>query len=213
MRQSALGKIHKIFLYSVNAFKYKEGIIAIEKIISHDKRFYENVKLLYDLGLLYDHYAMQQKNNLLRLRYENKALVLYQKAILLDKEAPIAWWSIGRIWWHRKNKKSIFFAKKAYNLIKKTRSSERGLYAQAIGLCYESIKEYKKAEYWLKKGVSLSKDLGVYVNLLQFYQLHKKTLPHSYLERAQMLFKKEKSIFKKTPWGEKIKTLIESFEK
>lgn len=205
--------IKKIFEEATNNFKYKWGVQKIEKKLKQNKALITNNNLC-DLGHLYDHLALQQKKTALRKKYENQALRLYRRALKINLKSYRATWGIGRIWWHRNNKKAIPYALKAYHLRKRAKK-DAGLYAQAIGLVYQSLKNYKRAEYWLLRGAKENKkDFGVYLNLVAFYRLigdFKKA--QKYALGLKELYNKESSKFKKTAWGKIIKQIIKNSDK
>lgn len=205
-------EIFKIFVDASNNFRYKNGIKLIEQILTKHPYLSKSVSVLCQLGLLYDHLAMQQKSKQLRKKYEQQAINVYKKGVRIDPKSPGAWWGLGRVWWHRKSKRSIPYAKKAYQLIKakKKRSNEIGLYAQTVGLCYEAIGDYKNAELWLKKGLENNKtDISLYINMLQFYVLHPSKLKNIPLlkKKVKKMLQNESPSFRKSAWGLKIKKL------
>ena len=202
--------LDKIFYDAVNNQKYRVAIRIFERNQRLNPLSSRNEKFLTRLGLLYDHLALKEKSRSRRTRLEKKALRLYRRALRQNPNSPSATWGIGRVLWHRKSRKAILFAKRAYLLSKKY-GKEVGLYAQNIGLVYKSLQDNRKAELWLLKGMRYSpKDWGVYVNLVNFYLNTKKDSQSAekYAKALEKKFKKELPSLRKSKWGQTILGLI-----
>lgn len=207
-----LDKLNKIFERAMTNYKYEWGIKKIEKLLRNRPNFI-NEDILCKLGVLYDHFALNQKPGF-KKKYENKAIKLYQQALRINPKSSRAIWGIGRVWLHRQNKRAIPYALKAYHL-KKATKKDIGLYGQHIGLIYEALGDYKKAEYWLLKGMRESrKNFRSYLNLVIFYRFIKKfDKAKKYAYYAERLYEKEPNDFKKTKDGKKIKEFILNADK
>jgi len=208
-------ELERLFKKYADNFLYKEGIKEFEKILNYypyknNKEIYEY--LLIKLGFLYDHLALKDKKN--RKEFENKALKFYKKVLGKNKNSIDAIWGIGRVWWHRNDKKAIDYAKKAYQLAKNIEPNHY-LRIQNIGLVYESLGDYKKAEKWLLKGIEKKpEDFSPYLNLVVFYRLIKDfDKSKKYAKELERLYKKEPYNFRKTNWGKIIKEVIEKADR
>ncbi len=165
-------------------------------------------EILCKLGLLYDHWALRESPPE-RRELEGKALILYRKILRLDPDSSRAWWGMGRVWWHRRSRKALPYALKAYRLKKRSRESV-GLYPQHIGLIYESLNDHRKAELWLQRGARENPgDYGSYLNLVVFYRARNKDeKAERYALRLKELFAREPRSFRMTPWGKRISKVI-----
>ncbi len=200
-------KLLQIYSRAVNSFKYREGVIKIEKALRQRPDLADE-EVLCKLGLLYDHWALKQ-SEIKRRELEDKALALYRRALRLNPDSARAWWGMGRVWWHRKNRKALTFALKAYR-IKKRKKEPVGLYPQHIGLIYEFLNDHRKAERWLLRGARENPgDYGSYLNLVVFYNARndvKQAGRHAM--KLKELFAKEPHGFRATPWGKRINKII-----
>ncbi len=201
-----------VFDSYTNTYKYADGVKKFEKYFSKHLTVFDE-ELMCKFGLLYDHYALQMKNQKARRDLERKALKIYHLVLKKYPHSHKALWGIGRVWWHRKNKRAIFYVQQAYKFAQKR--GKKGIYTQNVGLVYESLREYKKAEQWLKKGLREDeKNWGVYVNIVNFYRLtnqFKKS--RRYAPIGMRLFQKDTTAsFKKTPWGKKVRELFANSE-
>lgn len=187
--------------------EYDVAIKAIEKILS--KNSTERTEdALQKLGFLYDHAALRQ-STIKKKQLEEKAISLYQEVLAINPQSYRALWGIGRVWWHRKNKKAISYALKAYHLKRKLKKKS-GLYPQNIGLIYEALGNMRRAEYWLLRGLKENKkDFGSYLNLVVFYRFVKKfDKAKKYAKQLEFHFKRTPKKFQDTPWGKKINEVI-----
>jgi len=205
--------INNIFTSSTNNFKYAEGIRKLEAL-SKKYPALNSEDLLCKLAFLYDHLALREKNEKRRKADENIALRLYHRVLRLNPESSRATWGIGRVLWHRNDKRAIKYALRAYRLCKKLGKPVR-LYAQNIGLIYEAIENFRRAEYWLLRGAQENRrDFGSYLNLVVFYRLvHKFDKAIKWSKQLEKLYLKESGSFKNTPWGKKIAEVIKDANK
>ncbi len=204
-----LSNIDRIFSRVADSFNYSEGIKEIESIIKRNPEFLNRENVLLKVGMLYDHFATQQRSLQKRNIIEKKALAFYQSALKINPKSHGATWGIGRVWWHRKSKKAISYAKRAY-LLAKQNGMDAGIYAQNVGAVYRAIGNLKRSEFWLIKGAKESPtDWGVYLNLISFYKsigrVNKASL---YRGKLKFFFDKESKKKKDTKWGKMIKEII-----
>ena len=208
-------KIEEIFRAAANNYRYKWGIQQLEKLGRKNREMTRNYFFLCHLGLLYDHLALKKKGQE-RKKLEDKAIKFYQKAIKINPKFPGAVWGIGRVWWHRKSKKAVQYAKRAFRLAK-TSDLPAGLYAQGVGLAYKALGDYKKSEWWFIKGIKEDPDdWGVYVNPALFYKNVKKDKRRvlMYTKKLEKLFQKSPRSVKETLWGKTIaKDIIREIKK
>lgn len=197
--------IEKYFYSASNNLRYRQGIVALENLSRKNSYVSNNELFLCRLGLLYDHLALRCKKDK-RLLYEKTAINLYKKAKKTNPDSYRATWGIGRIWWHRNNRKALQYAKEARRLAKKT-ATKTPIYTQNVGLVYESLKDYKNAEKWLLRGMKENqKDWGVYINLVTFYRLSENFQEAvKYANKLRKFIQKEPSSFRKTKWWAIIK--------
>lgn len=197
--------IEKHFYAASNNLRYRWGIAALENLSRKNSCVSNNELFLCRLGLLYDHLALRCKKDK-RLFYEKMAMNLYKKAKKINPDSYRATWGIGRIWWHRNNRRALQYAKEARRLAKKTRA-KTSIYTQNVGLVYESLKDYKNAEKWLLRGMKENpKDWSVYINLVTFYRLSKNFQKAiKYAGKLEGLMQREPASFKKTKWWRIIK--------
>ncbi len=202
--------VENIFRKYSDSFEYKRGVVELRRILKKNSKLI-NPKSLSRLGFLYDHLVLQQKSKSSRKKLEDKALSLYRQALRLNPNFTGAVWGIGRVWWHRRSNKAIPYALRAYKLYKKE-GGKGGLYAQNVGLVYESLGIYREAEKWLLKGLAENdKDFGVYLNLVVFYRLtHKFTKAKFFSKKLDQLYREEPYKFRRTPWGRRIQDVIKN---
>ena len=201
-------RLEEIFLEASDNFKYTWGIKEFDKILDRYSEV-KNEKILYRLGQLYDHLAMKDEEN--KEKHEKKALNIYNKILEINPESQKATWGIARVYWHRFSEEAVPYAKKAYKLAKKNKD-KYGLYAQHIGLVYESLENYNKAEKWLKKGLELEPDnWEMYLNLLVFYRLISDFEKSKEIaKKLNKLYKKEPQEFRNSAWGRRIQKAIDN---
>jgi len=188
-------QIDDIFQKSITRHRYSLGISQILHLLEKAKEEKPSSKTLYQLGFLFDHVALRRKNAKERHVYETKALSYYRHALKLDPRDPFAVWGIGRVWWHREDKRSLLYAKKAYSLAK-TQRCDFGPFAQNIGVIYEELlRRYTLAEKWYLRALKEEqrKTAWSYVNLIQLYTKLGK------LKQAKKLAEKASILLKKTP--------------
>ena len=163
-------KIYTIFKEANLNFRYGWGVEKIEKEVKTNPELLENERVLTWLGFLYDHLALRKKGKQ-KKACEDKAIRLYRKALKINPDSINAIWGIGRVWWHRNNKKALIYAFKTYRLHKKLRKGKGSSFAQNIGVIYETLGNERRAEYWLKRGLGEEKNnWGPYFNIIRFYR-------------------------------------------
>lgn len=197
----------KAFDDALSCYTYGSGIKALEQLSRRYPALKKDPENLVNLGLLYDHAAMNAKGSNASL--EKNARFYYQEALKIDRRFYSAWWGLGRIYWHNKDRRALPLALKAYRLSKNARSSDAGQYAQNIGLIYKAIGNAPRAEYWLKRGTEESrKEWGVYYNLMRFYLEGKpnKQKAKELARKVRALLKKEK---RSSPWLRDVRNLTE----
>lgn len=211
-----LADIFRRAIFGRGQKRYDIAIKNAEQIL---KRFpkLKTQRNLNDLGLVYDHAALFKINKVQKRRYEEKALKLYKKILYLDSNSiyvPYAVWGIGRVWWHRKNRKAIKYAIRAAELMKQI-TGKAGLMISNIGAVYEELGDLKEAETWYKKGVKeSSKELGAYLNLVDFYYKTKNfSLVKKYIPKLYETYDLQTRNFKDTAWGKRVMRKIIKYEK
>lgn len=204
-----LSNIDRIFSRAADSFSYWEGIKQIERLIKRNPKLLDSENVLLKMGMLYDHFAMQSQSMQKRKIFEKKALNFYQSALKINPKSHGAVWGVGRVWWHRKSKKAISYAKQAY-LLAKQNGANAGAYAQNVGAAYRAIGNLKRSEFWLIKGAKESpKDWSVYLNLISFYKSNGDVNKISiYKKKLNLLFGKEPPEKQETQWGKIIKKMI-----
>lgn len=202
-----IAEFEKIFEKASNNFRYQWGAAVFEKFFKEHPKFFHE-KLLCRLGLLLDHLALKTPRH--RRHYERKALQIYRRVLKLKSNSYRATWGIGRVWWHRRSRRALPYARKAFHLAKKENKATRGMYAQQVGLVYESLGDFKNAERWLFKGLRENPtDWGLHLNLVVFYRYVREfEKAKRFATRLQKLFKKTSSQFRRTAWGRKITQVI-----
>jgi len=203
----------EIFNRATYKGKYKNAVLEMERLIKK----YPNEKssiVFYQMGFLYDHLALNQKGKMQRLS-EERALQSYKKSLEYDPNNYFSIWGIGRVWWHRKDKRAIGYAKQAYKMAKKI-SKEGGAFAQSVGVVYEVLDNDKRAEYWYLKSVKEEKRKasGSYANIIEFYKKkgNIKEVRH-YAKKMEKLYARESEDFKKTSFGKHLLKILNSVKK
>ncbi|KKS39878.1 MAG: hypothetical protein UV04_C0034G0003 [Candidatus Gottesmanbacteria bacterium GW2011_GWA2_42_16] len=129
----------------------------------------KNEQTLSKLGFLYDHLAFFSKNKILQPKYEQEALRLYNQALKYNPDSVSAIWGIGRIWWHRKNKKAIKYARRAARLAVK-QDPELSVMYMNLAVVYETLGNLKRAEYWYRYVLKKEPNFfGAYYGLAEMY--------------------------------------------
>lgn len=205
-------KLESIFKRATDNFRYRWGVSAFEKFLARHPSFFHE-KSLCRLGLLYDHLALRESRR--RRYYEEKALKIYRRVLRRVPNSYRATWGIGRVWWHRKNRKALPYARKAFLLARKENKATRGMYAQQVGLVYESFDDFKSAERWLLRGLrEHPTDWGLYLNLVVFYRYTRKfEKAKRFAGQLEKLFKKTSPQFRRTAWGKKIAQVIQEADR
>lgn len=190
------------------------GIKRFESLLNKYPEFRKNESVLHRLGLMYDHVFL--KDPAKQKPYEDKAISIYKAILKINPDSYKATWGIGRVWWHRKNKKALPYVLAAYDLIKKVKdpAAPKGLYTQNVGMIYEMLGDMRNAEQWYKKGIKVTpEDWGVYLNVIGFYNRQKnpaKAKP--FLPKYAQLLKKEPKEFFDTAWGKQVLNIIKDTE-
>ena len=201
-----------VFQDSAHNKKYSLGIRKFENLFKKYPEAEEDDVVLSRLGLMHDHLA--QKYPKKRIKYENRALGLYNKALKFHPDSHNATWGIGRVWWHRKSKKALPYALKALRLAKKA-NAPIGIYTSNVGLVYKFIGDNKMAEKWFLKAIKVEPDnWGPYLNLITSYRQNgniEKT--KKYLLKFEKLVKKEDSWFLNTVWGKQVLGVVKDLKR
>lgn len=213
--KSSLKKIYEDAMANAG---YQRAIKTFEKYrktsdLDNDLRYY--------LGTLYDHQAQwmrRKKTNSHKddfSRYfkledkkisecEKRAFILYRGILKRDPKYYWAFQGISRVL-HSKGqfKKALAYALKAYRLQRKT--GDKG--SLGIGLLFEQLKNFKKAEYWWLKELHDKgrKNFSANLNLLFFYNRqcrYKEAVKYANIIRS--LFKEKPSDFRNSQWGQTI---------
>lgn len=166
--------------------KTKKYLFKISGDAMANKRYYQAIRIFekykrtcefsrdeeYRLAMLYDHVSIMGKaRNKNSSRYLQKAEDIYRKLIAYHPNFLHGWYGLGRVYKIRGDYKNALRCQlKAYKLMLRQPRLERG--ALAIGLTFEAMGNYKKAEAWYKKELhDLSKnDFGATLNLFVFYK-------------------------------------------
>lgn len=205
-------QINEILRSAIAKRTYRSGIVQIQQILKKEGVKKPNSKTLYQLGFLSDHVAFfQEKNPVAQRIYEQQALSYYRHALKLDPRDPAAIWGIGRVWWHRKDKRALFYAKKAYQLAKSGKY-DFGPFGQHIAFIYEQLfKKYALAERWHLRALREERKRTVwsYANLIQFYtNLRKDDQARQLAKKMDALFQKESSEFQTSLSGKMLSKII-----
>ncbi|HDQ16810.1 MAG TPA: hypothetical protein ENN31_01660 [Candidatus Vogelbacteria bacterium] len=197
-------KVSQIFHQGMSNLEYEKPIKKIESIIKKYPQVIDEQRLL-NLATLYDHQAFTEKTTKKRLEYENKAIKICQGVIKKNGDSvhtAYALWGIGRVWWHRKNRKAIIYAKQADRMMRKVTKGEEGM-PLSVAVVYDILGNYRRAEYWYLKTIKETDDkFGVYFDLLSFYfeqKRYKKV--YDILPITKKLYSKFPEEFKKTKTG------------
>jgi hypothetical protein len=173
---------------------YKAGQKFFEKAA---QKYDLGISYLYQLGILYDHYAifniprLKNKKRVERLRseYLAKAEVAYREILKRETNNLFGYRGLARVEQERGNhKKATQLAVKSYRLMMKLPRKERGVLA--VGSFFEPLKDWESAEKWYKKEVrDLGEgDLGAVANLMSFYlRLGKKSLAQPWAKKTKGL--------------------------
>ncbi len=191
------------------------GIKRFDTLLDKYPEFRKNEEMLHRLGLMYDHVFFKDRAK--QKPYEDKAISIYKAILKINPNSYKATWGIGRVWWHRKNKKALPYVLAAYELISKTKdpAAPKGLYTQNVGMIYEMLGDVRKAEQWYKKGIKVTpEDWGVYLNIISFYHRKKTVIKAKpFLPKYEQLLKKEPREFFDTAWGKQVLDLLEGTRK
>ena len=161
---------YRICANVVSNEKYARGIKKLEK---YRHKFLLSEDELYKIALLYDHLAINQKNNrtVAAKKYLKKAEKIYRHILKTNPNYLHANYGIGRVYGVRGDyNRALKYQKKAYRQMLKLPRNQRG--ALGIGYIYKQKGNLKKAEEWYKKELRIckNKDFGTTYNLFQFYK-------------------------------------------
>lgn len=179
---------------------YFEGQKAFEEAF---KKYDLGIKYLYQLGILYDHYAIFNLSDIkdkkeaekIKKEYLEKAQQIYHLLLSKYPGNVFGYRGIARIAQERgDHKKAAESAVKAYKAMMALPKSQRGVLG--VGSFYESMKDEKAARRWYVREV---KDLGeenfgAVANLMSYYA-------------------RRSEINKAYPWALKTKKLLAKFLK
>lgn len=134
-------KLNQVKKKALFGFEYRKAIEFYESLL---KNFQLSARDLCDLGLFYDHLSIfnqNEKKN--RARNEEKALQYYHQAQKLNPSELAVFEGLGRIWWHRKDKKAIIYYQKGLEIASTPRKKSEFL--EYLGNAHKRLGEPKKA--------------------------------------------------------------------
>lgn len=165
--------------------RYRWGINQIERFVKSGK-FDE--KLIYTLGLFYDHLVIFKTSKMknargrkLSRKYLKKAESLYKKILVHNPKSLWGHHGLARVYGQQKDfRRAIAHEKRAYRLLLKRPKAQQG--ALGVGSLYLAQGDIRGAERWFKKELRNlgSRDVGANANLMSFYYFTKnfrKALP------------------------------------
>ncbi len=195
--------------------KYAEGIKYFEAQTQTNPALLHDTHVLYMLAFLYDHQA-EYKEGSERKKLEQKAEELYQTILRTEPHNTDAIWGLGRVYWHRRDRRALDYAMQAYTVAKKQKEPLGG-YMNIVGVVYLSFAEYKKAETWFKKALA-SGDVdtdSLYLNFLQLYkETDNKKKGRVYLEKLEHSLRTAPIKIKKSAFCQKLaKQIIPDLKK
>lgn len=171
MKRNYQKEIKRIFNSATVNFNYREAANKIENILDKNPQI-KNEQTLSNLGFLYDHLAFFCKNKILKQKYEKEALTLYYQVLRLNPDSVAATWGVGRIWWHRKNKKAIKYARRAAQLAVRQDPKLSSMYMN-LAVVHETLGNLKKAEYWYRYVIKKEPNFfGAYYGLTEMYYVN-----------------------------------------
>ena len=205
------GQINNIFRSVTTKRIYRSGILQVQRLLKRAE-LKPNAKILYQLGFLSDHVAFfQEKNPVIQRTYEQQALAYYRRALQIHPNDPFSLWGIGRVWWHRKDRRALSYAKKAYRLAKLAKI-DFGPFAQHIGFIYEEIfKKYSLAERWYLRALREERKRTVwsYANLIMFYKkVGKNPQAWRLAKKMNYFFQKTSPEFQSSHSGKRLSKII-----
>jgi len=153
-RDMNVTKLEQQFNEFMNQMDYRGGVKVFKRLRGGKRDVY--------LAMLYDHLAMQNK---FRKFYEYKARYLYRRA-LFGKYRIEALLGLGRIYWHRNDRRALRYYKRALRYSPK---DPRVLIA--LGNIYKAQGENKKARKYYRNAILHSKDnnFGLLLNHSLFW--------------------------------------------
>jgi len=101
-----------------------------------------------------------------------------------------------------------------FSTFSKKTSHDIGLYAQSVGLVYQSLGETNKAEKWLLKGVKYdAKNWSLFLNFVSFYKLENKLgIAKKYALKLKNLLPHPRSINGRSIFLRRVRDLIKELE-
>ena len=178
-------------------FKYKEAIYFYENLL---KKYQLSAKDLCDLGLFYDHLSIFDKSEAEnKAKNERKAIKCYKKAEEINPRELAVFEGLGRIWWHRKNKKALFFYMKGLRLAQTLRKKSEFL--EYLGNAYMRLGKVERAIEDYKKSLRLKpiSKFSLFNNLAFAYRkINNQEKAREYARKALQLLKRRSREYKKT---------------
>jgi tetratricopeptide (TPR) repeat protein len=174
---------------------YAWAVREFEKI---NKVYFLDTTLEYQLGLLYDHWAIKLNGKGKSSELFTKAKGIYKSILKKEPYNPLALHGLARVESETGDyTRAIQYDKKAYESMKKRPKKERG--PLAIGNVFLLAGKDKEAEKWFLREYKEfgNKNLAAVANVVIFYEItkqYKKAL--SYAKKLEKLLKKEEK-FKK----------------
>lgn len=192
VRKKLVKEIHK----ALGTMKYGKGVAVLEK---YQQSYIFDGRLLYALGILYDHRGMQitgtlgmsseevGQTSVLKRRaraekYFQKAERIFRGLLKHDPKNVYALFRLGVLAeLHGKYRKALFFKLKAHRLGVRDKSKKIPL---LIDFTYLKMGKRKQAEEWCKKDLAQfgKNDTAAIFNALLFYFLvgeYEKALPYA----------------------------------
>lgn len=212
-RQEPKKQINNIFDKAACDFAYGEALSQIQEILRKypDSR---DDRVLCKLGFLHDHLAAFEKNKKLVKEHESFALKAYQEALKFNPRSSGAIWGIGRIWWHRKDKRALIYAKRAAKIAIEDDPKMFPMYMN-LAVVYETLGNFKRAEYWYKRIIKEIPDFwGAYYGLANLYYSEsnvkrRKIKLKEILPDLLRLYKKESRKLKGSKFGNQTRQRVE----
>jgi len=195
-------KLMKAIHDGISNIRYGKAIKLLEKYRGKHKL---DDKLMYQLGLLYDHEASVVEKNDPKLAETDltKASRIYFDILRRDPKNFFAMYGLARVYANRKDfKTAIRWAKKAYHEKNKLPAGQRG--SLPVGSFYERMGDLKNAELWYRKELKDlgKKEFGTVMNLLMFYnrtKQNKKAYRIAFIVAKLMEEEFKKTIYKNSP--------------
>lgn len=188
-------KMADIFLRAMHNFRYRQGASKFEKVL---KKYPDEESWWCQVATLYDHIALEKnpKNKKEELKnkrfYENLAKKACLRALKINPESFYAYQGLGRIYWHNKDKKAIYYYRKAYDIAVK-QTGDGQFFSMDLMNIYTTLKKYKIAEkYGIEYLKSNPPSFGILNNMADLYiKLKDKKKARLYLRRAKDILGKD----------------------